>query len=218
MEKKESILLELQYLPPVQYFTKFLKYDFVIIEQHEHYTKGSYRNRCHIAGANGILRLSIPLQKGKNEQLPIQEVAIAYNQHWQSHHWASIRSAYGNAPFFDHYAIYLEPFFKNKNHPFLFQFNSALLECILSLLQITTTICYTTEYKKDLAENVLDFRGGIHPKKHSQQTDYHFLDKPYPQIFIEKNDFLPNLSILDLLFCTGPQAPLLLEEMIIDKT
>mgnify|MGYP000630726135 FL=1 len=100
---QHSILLELQYLGPVQYYSKFLKFESVVIEQHENYRKGSFRNRCIIASANGTVSLSIPLLKGKHQQTNIQSVAIDNHGKWQLMHWRSIQTAYGNSPFFDYY-------------------------------------------------------------------------------------------------------------------
>lgn len=206
----QSILLELQYLPPIQYFSKWSKYDQVWIEQHENYLKGSYRNRCHIAGVNGLLRLSIPLLKGKNEGQSIQEVRIAYHEPWQTQHWTSISSAYGNAPFFEHYAPEIAPFFEKK-YDFLFDLNRDLLCCLLRLIGLPDGLTFTSSFQKETAAEIYDFRNGIFPKKHRQKEDQAFKPVHYSQVFEEKNGFLPNLSILDLLFCTGPQALLIIE-------
>lgn len=206
----QSILLELQYLPPIQYFTKWILYDEVIIEQYENYLKGSYRNRSHIAGVNGLLRLSIPLLKGKNEQQSIRDVQIAYHEPWQSQHWNSIISAYGNAPFFEHYAPEIAVFFE-KRYQFLFDFNQDILQCLLKLCGLPSSITFTQGYLTEPESGIFDFRNGIFPKKHRQKDDQSFTPVPYAQVFEEKNGFLPNLSILDLLFCTGPQSLLILE-------
>ena len=98
--ERNTLLIEAQYLPSIQFFSKLTRFSTLLLEAHENYQKGSYRNRCHIAGANGLMRLSIPLRKGKNEQLPIQKTLISYDEPWITQHWQSIRSAYGNAPFF----------------------------------------------------------------------------------------------------------------------
>lgn len=210
--KDLSILLELHYLPSLQYFSKLAHFQSVVIEQCENYTKGSYRNRCHIAGVNGLLRLSIPLRKGKNEQQSIKEVQIAYDQPWASHHWSSIRSAYGNAPYFDYYAEELQPIYQQK-WTFLFDFNWTLLQKINDLIGITSSIQKTESYQKETDDLLLDYRNVIHPKAHLQGNDPYFKPKKYPQVFEEKTGFLPNLSILDLLFCSGPQSLLELEQM-----
>ena len=112
MEK--SILLEIQYLPSLQYVSKLLQCPKIYLEQHENYSKGSYRNRCHIAGAQGLQRLSIPLEGGKHQQQPIREVRISNDESWQSQHWTSIKSAYGKSPFFEHYADVFLPFYKKE--------------------------------------------------------------------------------------------------------
>ena len=202
----QSALIELHYLPCVAYFSLLSRYQEVYIEQQEHYQKRSYRNRTHIAGANGLLRLSIPLNKGKNEQMPIEEVTISYEENWQHQHWESIRSAYRNAPFFDFYAEALAPFYQQE-YTYLFEFNKALLETLLKSLQLPTQLHYTQSFQKQTKENLDDFRNQITPKHKAP-----FNLSPYPQIFTEKHGFLPNLSILDLFFCAGPQAVLLLEE------
>jgi len=209
------ILLDLQYLPCLQYWTKLLAHPTVYLEQHENFVKSSYRNRCHIAGVNGPLRLSIPLAKGKNEQQNIRQVVLSEQDHWRSRHWHSIRSAYGNAPYWDYYADQLEPHFKNKTSC-LFDFNYQLFQTVYQLLGLTTEIKLTESYQSTpSADQLVDFRGGIHPKPHRAKPDAQFKSIPYPQVFSEKNGFLPNLSIVDLLFCTGPEAPLLLEQMIL---
>ena len=209
-----SALLELHYLPCVQYFSKLAHYPVVYIEQQENYQKGSYRNRCHIAGANGILRLSVPLRQGKNEQQAIRELEIAYKEAWQARHWASIRSAYGSAPFFEYYAGRLQPHFEQQTIH-LFDYSLALLRTLIELLQLDCELRLTEEYVQEPPEGCIDLRNTIHPKKHRRKPDAHFQPAPYPQVFLEKHGFLPNLSILDLLFCTGPQAGLILEQTFI---
>lgn len=210
MQASEAALLELHYLPCIQYFSKLVHYPTVYIEQWENYQKGSYRNRCRIAGANGVLRLSIPLQQGKNEQQNIREVRIAYREPWQSQHWASIRSAYGNAPFFEFYADEIQPFYRQP-YEYLFDFSWALLEKMMELLRIECSLKLTRQYETVPSGPVKGLRNAIHPKAHRRQPDPHFEPIAYPQVFMERHGFLPNLSILDLLFCTGPEAATLLE-------
>ena len=208
-EVNNTLLIELQYLPPIQYFVKLIQLVDVRLEAHENYAKGTYRNRCHIAGANGLQRLSIPLKKGKNRQQPIREVAISYDQNWQSEHWHSIKSAYGNSPFFEYYADELRPFFKQK-YELLWDWNKDLLDKMIALLGIDCVIGLTTTYTAEFEEipklPILDHRNSIQPKESRHKEDFSMKNIEYGQVFIEKNGFLPNLSILDLLFCTGPGA------------
>lgn len=213
MEVQKETLLSLHYLPNIQYFSKFLLYEKVWIEQQEHYQKGSYRNRAHIAAANGVLRLSVPLIKGKHQQQNIREVGIAYHEAWPQQHWQSIRSAYGNAPFFEHYAAYLQPHFTQK-YDFLFDLNLELLKTLLQLIGLPATFSLSEEYVSDVPPGVKDYRRLISPKVNPEQADPSFKNVKYVQVFEEKHGFLPNLSILDALFCKGPETIILLEQSI----
>ncbi|MBK7336560.1 MAG: WbqC family protein [Saprospirales bacterium] len=206
-----TALLELQFLPPVQYFTKLVAYPHVVLEQKEHYRKRSYRNRCHIAAARGTLRLSVPLQKGKNEQMPIREVRIAYDQAWQKHLEHSIRSAYRSAPFFEEYAPpILETL--HRKEVFLFDLNLLLLEQTCGFLGIKPNWALSSEYASFPPEGWDDLRNAIHPVHPSE--DPLFLPRAYNQVFEDKHGFSPNLSIIDLLFCTGPEALSILKASI----
>jgi hypothetical protein len=213
MKVQKEALLSLHYLPNIQYFSKFLLHDQVWIEQREHYQKSSYRNRTHIAAANGVLRLSIPLLKGKHQQQNIREVGIAHHEAWPQQHWQSIRSAYGNAPFFEHYSDTLQPFF-TKKYALLFDFNLELLQCLLTLIGLPNQLNLTTEYVQAPA-GTSDYRSLLSPKKDPIRTDPTFKNVKYVQVFEEKHGFLPNLSILDALFCKGPETVILLEQSII---
>lgn len=194
------IVLELQYLPPVNYFIELARHKVIWVEQHENYSKGSYRNRCHIAGANGVMRLSIPLLKGKHQQQSIRQVQMAYYEPWPMQHWQSICSAYGRAPFFEEYAPALQPLFKQPG-TLLFDFNMHVLQTILQLLELQVKIYLTSSFVDtyDLNE-AEDFRNVFSPKVTPPEILY------YPQVFEDRHGFLPHLSILDLLFCTGPEA------------
>ena len=205
VKDQSAILLELAYLPNVQYFTKLLAYDKVYLEAQEHYSKGSYRNRCHIVAANGLQRFSIPLNKGKHQKMGIRNVEIAYTENWQAQQWQSIQSAYGNAPFFEFYADELAPVFKMKTH-LLWDWNWHLLRLMLQLTGIDANIEFTTSYEPTPPAEILDFRNSISPKKQRQKEDARFEPSPYAQVFTERHGFLANLSILDVLFCTGPGA------------
>lgn len=202
---KESALIELHYLPSIQFFSKLLAYRRIIIEQHENYQKGSYRNRCHIAGANGLQIMSIPLEKGKHQKLPIREVRIDYAQPWHLQHWRSIQSAYANAPFFPYYSEPIQALFEQKPD-FLFAFNRQLFELICRQLGLSEKIIYSSDYLTETGTETDDLREVISPKDPDAAHDPDFHPATYPQVFTERHGFLANLSILDLLFCTGPQA------------
>ena len=206
------LLTELQYLGSVDYYATMLAHKQVIFEQHEHYTKRTYRNRCHILGANGVLKLGIPLQKGKNQQQSIRDTKIAYTNAWHRQHWKSITSAYGNAPFFEFYQDEFEAIFESQTEN-LFDFNFKLTELIIELLQLEIEFSFSETYQKTPSDNTVDGRSIFLPVK--QKVIKNIASIPYPQVFEEKYGFVPQLSILDLMFCQGPSSYQVLEEMII---
>lgn len=210
-----KILLELQYLAPIQYYTKFLLYPKVDIEQLEHYSKGSFRNRTQVITANGLLCLSIPLVKGKHQQKDIRAVQIDYSQDWQQVHWRSIRTAYGRAPYFDYYAESLIQFYEKK-YDLLFDFCIDLQNFILNALKINVELSFTEIFQLEDEEGTLDFRDKIKPKNYANAVEWdpHFQATYYPQVFEDRHGFTANLSILDLLFCTGPEAIIYLQQSI----
>ena len=200
-----TILIETQYFPPIATFAEMHKVDEVYIEAFENYQKRSYRNRAHIAGPNGFLRLSIPLKKGKNEKQLITDVAIV-DEVWRNEHVQSIRSAYSNAPFFIYYADGIFDLILSKEKS-LFQFNWNITKHLLSILSINTSLLQTEDYLKEVEQT--DFRNKISPREKNQIP---YKAPIYEQVFEEKYPFIPNLSILDLLFCKGPESVIYLQE------
>lgn len=206
----DQALLPTAYLPSIAYMTVFLRYERVVLEQHEHYQKGGLRNRCFIATANGAHRLTIPLLKGKHQQLPVREVRIDYREPWIRNHWQSLTTAYGSAPFFEEYASALRPVFDHKP-AFLFDLNLELLHTILGFLSIKPRPGLSSEYAGQ-PDFGIDLRQAFAVKNAPEAALLHFIPASYPQVFSEKHGFLPNLSILDLLFCLGPEAFFILKK------
>jgi hypothetical protein len=199
-----TIVTELLFLPPISAFRLYKPAADIVLEGCEHYQKGSYRNRCHIAGANGVQRLSLPLAKGKHSQQPIREVLLSYDEPWPQQHWQSIRSAYGNAPYFIYYADALEAIF-HARHPDLWSFNLALLTFAFRTLRWDKPITITAVYQTQLPPDVLDLRNRVTPKT-AAPTVHATAAGAYPQVFQERHGFVDDLSILDLIFCAGPEA------------
>jgi hypothetical protein len=172
-------------LPDLAYFQKIKNEDFILVDTHENYQKKSFRNKYQILGANGPLSLSIPLKKGKANQVNIKDVLVAYDEDWVKNHLESIRSAYGKSAYFEHYYAPIE-IILNRKKASLYELNLDLLSyCIKSLkwgikVEESTTFIKTFEIE--------------------------YKTKPYPQVFEDKHQFTPNLSIIDLLFNMGPEA------------
>jgi hypothetical protein len=200
-----SICLSTAYLAPVEYYSVVAKAETVFLENCDYYVKQTYRNRCHIAAANGTMALSIPTEKSGGEKQLIRDVRISEHNDWQMQHWRSIESAYNSTPFFEYYKDDLLPFYEKK-WDFLFDFNMEIQTKVLELLDLQPLIRMTNEYKIKLDENVLDLRESIHPKKNHTITGL----KPYYQVFEQRFGFQPHLSIIDLLFNMGNEAQLII--------
>ncbi|HEY5508068.1 MAG TPA: WbqC family protein [Paludibacter sp.] len=201
----ENICLTSAYLAPVEYYSAMAKADTVFLEHCEFYEKQSYRNRCNIAGANGQLALTIPVEKSKGSRMLTRDVRISEHSDWQLQHWRSIESAYNSTPFFEYYKDDLIPFYE-KNWTFLWDFNTEIQTKMLELLDLQVDIQLSKEYKVDFDENVQDVRNSIHPKKETDVGSF----KTYYQVFEQRFGFIPNLSSIDLLFNMGNESILIL--------
>jgi hypothetical protein len=183
-------------------------FDQCIIEQFENYQKGSYRNRCYLGSANGIQRMSIPLKKGKNEQQPIRKVLISNEEPWQANHWKSIRAAYGKSPFYYHYCDELERLLRNQE-VYLFDYSIKILKWLIKTIGINCSLALSEKFRSE-PTNISDLRGMVLPN--SSESRYIFNLEKYEQPFSDRYPFTSDLSILDLLFCKGPESLLVLEK------
>lgn len=204
-----GIVLELHYLPTLEYFTTLLSHGVVRLEGSETFQKQSGRNRCQILTAQGVDTLIVPVQEGRSK-IPIREARIDYGQPWINRHWRAIRTAYGKAPFFEHYGKAYEAVFQKKP-AFLFDLNLELLTICLRQLNWTLSITVTERYEETDSQVLRDARGLIHPKRDFTERRF-YRPVPYYQTFGEQ--FFPNLSILDLLFNLGPRATDLLRQSV----
>ena len=205
----KTIYLSSAYLAPVEYYSKLKAYDKIYIEQHDHYVKQTYRNRCNIAGPEGVLSLSVPIIRPDTPKCAMKDIRISDHGNWRHLHWNAIESAYNNTPFFEYYKDDLRPFYENK-YTFLADFNEKLRCKICELMDISPVVEHTASYHTDFLPDEADYREVIHPKKDYTEVDKDFLPKPYYQVFESRHGFLPNLSVIDLLFNMGPESVLVL--------
>ena len=226
-------LLTSCYLPPVEWFTKLCRYERVWVEQYDNYQKQTYRNRCVIDSPNGPLSLTLPVEKMPDGKCLMKDVRISDHNHWRSIHWHALSSSYLSSPFFEYYQDDFRPFYEQK-WTFLMDFNEALVAKCCELIDLQPDIHRTPEYIADsqcsMVKNAIkreqsqaclgyderehfrrsqwsmaDFRSSIHPKQ-GCENNTEFVAVPYYQVFQHKHGFLPNLSIVDLIFNMGPEA------------
>jgi len=198
------MLIETQYLPSISFFSAVCQSSTITLEQFENFGKQSFRNRTQILSSQGIQNLVIPVNNA-NSKILTKEITIDYTQKWQLLHMRAIRSAYGKAPFFEHYFPMIENVILS-NQKYLWDLNLNLLQVLLSCFKINKSILFSDEYIKTPSPEILDLRNVIHPKKIIHEHDYfkEYVFKKYFQVFGEQ--FVPELSIIDLLMNEGPQA------------
>lgn len=205
MMSSSRLLISTAYFPPIQYFVLIGKYKDVLIEKQENYNKQSYRNRCNIKSANGVLPLVIPVKKNKGLKTVISDIKTDNSYNWQRIHRISIESAYRSAPFYEYYIDEIMPFFESR-YDYLLDLNTAILEKMLEILRIRANLGFTDKYQPAPPPQILDIRNNIHPKIKYTNTKIFKDDLPYTQVFNEISGFIPGLSIIDLIFNTGPDA------------
>lgn len=202
----DTVLMELHYLPCITYFVHLHRFRKIVLEVNENYTKQTYKNRCYILTANQVQTLSIPVSKDR-EKAKLKEIRVSYAQRWQNNHWRAIQSAYGKSPFFDFFADYFHDILYSK-YKFLIDLNVELLTKCLELLNWhDKEIELTSSYVKASECQWVDFRGIIDVKSTPPDHKREGYTK-YNQIF--GRNFVPNLSVIDLLFCEGANANMIL--------
>ena len=224
-------LLSTTYFGPVQWYQKLNRHR-CIIEQHDNFVKQTYRNRCVIASANGLQTLTVPIERYDGMKCAMRDIRISDHGNWRHLHWQALVSAYGETPFFEYYADDIRPFFEEHRWKYLLDFNLDITNTLCSLLDVRPdltlsdhyidadeTICSgggldgAVEGVNGAAEGLgsssacslfVDYRDAIRPKH--PLPDVEFEARPYYQVRAQRHGFLPNLSVLDLLFNEGPEG------------
>ncbi|MCG8305913.1 MAG: WbqC family protein [Cytophagales bacterium] len=209
MEMKSRVLsIELHYLPCIQYFVYLNSFEKIIIAQDDPYIRQSYRNRCRINGANKVDDLIIPVKKTSKDKSLSCDVIIDNNQKWLNKHLRAIQSAYGKAPFFEFYA---DDIFEilNRGENNLFDLNKELLTKCLEILDLKISIVFSRNNSDVDKKGLYDAKNEINPKT---PADKNALFTPFEYFQVFGNNFAANLSVIDLIFCEGPQARHILEK------
>jgi len=200
-----NLLIDLHFLPSLEYFCVLSDFNDITFEKHEHYVKQSFRNRCYVNTTQGVEMLSVPLTN-KHGKVPFAEVAIDYSTRWQNVFWRTIESAYRNSPYFEHYSGDVQKIIYSGTS-FIFDLNLQLLSFCLESLKWSRQITETSQYEKFVNEPFSDLRSTITTRNTYIERGF-YRPAPYYQVF--GSSFEENLSILDLLFCEGPEAGRLL--------
>lgn len=207
----DTSLLSTAYFPPIAYFAAIANSSQVIIEAEEMYQKQSYRTRCHIPSGNGLLVLTIPAMRVDGvHKSPLKEVRIDYSKPWLIQHKRALEAAYRSSPFFEYYQDDLFAIL-DKKESYLLDLNTALTRKIMELIGLKDTLRFSetflTPQEAAQTPSVKDWREKIHPKYKGETLlqEYH-IEKPYYQVFTNKQGFISNLSIIDLLCNEGPNS------------
>lgn len=203
-----SFIIDSQCFPCFNYINFLIKSKYIKIEKYDLFKKMSFRNRYVICGANGLINLTIPITGGREQKTLMKDVLIDNSVNWQIKHWRSLTSSYSKAPYFEFYAEEVKSLIFGKEE-FLLAFNMKALDWVLKVLKIELLLGLTEGSTRNY-EGEEDFRNYFLPKSFQQTTKGSF--PHYSQVFEDRFGFQPNLSILDLIFCEGPNAIHLLQQ------
>ncbi|CAL2104323.1 WbqC-like protein [Tenacibaculum sp. 190130A14a] len=196
------------YFSPIAQYSAIFKGESVTFEMEDNFQKQTYRNRCYIYGANGKLSLNIPVKHSTTEgRKKTKDTLVENDFPWQQQHLKSLQSAYRASPFFEFYEDDLLPIF-NKKYTYLQDVNIDTFLFVTEALELSSNFNKSIEYKPTIQHDYRDLaiaKKGINISMNS-----------YIQMFDDKHGFIPNLSILDLLFMEGPNTISFLEEINVD--
>lgn len=184
-----AVLLPCCYLAPVSHYCAYYRAEDVRLEVCDHFVKQTFRNRCWIDSPNGALALTVPVVK-TGAKTPMRDIRISDHGNWRHQHWIALESSYRQSPFFEYYADDFAPFYEKK-WEFLADFNEELMAMVTSLLDIGKPVGRTSCFEGDAFAALPTFE-----------------PRPYYQMFAPRHGFLPDLSIVDLLFNQGPEGVL----------
>jgi hypothetical protein len=206
----DNLIIEYQYFGSINYTNALFQFSNIEFEVYESFQKMSFRNRMVVAGSNGLVHLSVPLEKGRDQKQPIRDVKISYSLPWQQQHWRTIESCYNRSPFYEFYRDGLENIFTSKP-VYLIDLNRDIRNWLWKVLKIPSSYAETSSYQTPPIQDHTDFRNRWVPKNFQLDA----FQIRYRQVFEDRIGFQPNLSILDLLFCMGPSAHSLLKGNIL---
>lgn len=205
-----DVLLHPTYFPNIATFAVIAQRG-VVWEAHDNFQKQTFRNRCHIATDKGRHALLIPIKHrgGREGRQKYAEVAMDQSYRWKKLHWRTLETAYRTSPFFEYYEEEIKPVFHGEGSS-LYEFNLEGIAVVARCLGIACPMAKTTTFAIQCPE-YLDARFLAMAKRQRPMAL-----EPYAQVFGDRHDHIPNLSILDLLFNLGPRAVDYLKDQQLD--
>ena len=205
MTAPQVCILTTAYLPPVDYFRAIALSGKVLVEGFESYQKQSWRNRCRIFSTGGPENLVIPVVHGNIRTSTIRDIRIDWSEPWLIRHKRALEAAYNSSAFFEYYRDDLFAVM-DRRETFLFDYNMRLLELLLGMAGLKAEVAVTEEYVPEYPEG--DLRRVIQPKYKGPGfcEIYQKEEKTWFQVFSSGREFIPHLSVIDLLCSEGPDA------------
>lgn len=196
----ESLLTPILPFPNIYWWQRAARAKRVLWDEAEHFQKMSFRNRYLIAGPDGVLTLSVPVAEGRQQRRAMGSVRTDMRDKWQLRHWRTLQSAYNRSPYFEFYADRLEPLF-TRPYELLVDFNRDSIGIVAGILGLSWESDRVSSFLKAAPDGVDDIRPDFLCKDYAERIPSTI---GYYQVFADRTGFLPNLSILDLLFNEGP--------------
>jgi hypothetical protein len=204
MSNAEITLLDCEYFPCIAWYFHHVRSQSSVVEHFEYFERTTFRNRCEVTGPNGKITLSVPLERGRNQRTVMKDVKVCNKEKWQMLHWKTLCASYRRAPYFEYYEEDFIQFFEKK-YTYLIDVNHDSMALLNRLLKFDKPSGHTVQYEKEAA-NVLDLRRQLHPAMELKETL-----PVYMQNFEERHGFIPNLSMLDMLYSCGNKAIAMLQ-------
>lgn len=193
-----ALIIDSQYFGTIDYIKTLFRFSNIEIEQYENYRKMSFRNRCLVAGSNGLVNLSVPLVNGRDARQLMKDTRINYAGRWQLEQVRTLASCYARAPYFEYFWPDVRELVLARPE-FLLDKNMAILEWLRKIFRLDIVVALTSIYRVEYDHGYTDLRNRTRP------NNYLALDPGirYTQVFQDRIGFQPNLSVLDYLFCAG---------------
>jgi hypothetical protein len=224
------VILQPSYIPWRGYFHQIYLADVFVFYDDVQYDKHGWRNRNRIKTHQGSQWLTIPVH-GRGAPVDgrqIRAVEIDWSQPWNRKHWQSLQQSYRKAPYFERYAPLLEGFYRRRDE-LLADFTIDLTVRLAQELGIRHTrflrsseLSAEAQAHGDRTERLIhilqqvgadEYLSGPSARDYIEDEKFaaagiglEYIRYNYPEYPQLHPPFDPQVSILDLLFMTGPEA------------